>query len=304
LSDIFTVRAGFARMGYERTDFYTNNQINAGNTSYNVIVLPFAPRDIDTYSGQAFLDAKFHTGPVKHRFTVGFDSGNYNEQRHQNQSAVITLGTATDFSNPTYLSSPTYTVGTKPLVEFSQTLDTNVLISDSIDFSKSWSAVVGVDNAGVIQKNYSLATTLLTADYEKRKWTPTASLIYKPVSQVSTYFTYIEGLQQGGTAPSTAANPGVQLPPDVTRQYEFGAKATLGKALLTAAFFDINEAFDYVDPTDNVFKSAGREDHKGVEIGITGRVVGHLNLYGGLTLLDPKIQRSTAKNRSASLTRC
>lgn len=294
LSNIFTVRVGFARMGYERVDTYTNNVIATGNTSYSIIVLPFAPRDIDTYSGQAFLDANFHTGGVTHKLTIGFDSGNYNEQRHQDQSEVITVGTASSFDSPTYLPNPAYSVGTKPLVGFGQTLDTNFLIGDSIDFGKSWSAFVGVDGAGLTQRNYSLATTLLTADYQKRKWTPTASLIYKPIPQVSTYFTYMEGLQQGGTAPPTAANSGVSLAPDTTRQYEIGAKASLGKALVTLALFDINEAFDYLDPADNTFKSAGREDHKGAEISVTGKVIGHLNLYGGLTLLDPKVTNDAA----------
>jgi iron complex outermembrane recepter protein len=217
LNNIFTVRVGFARMSYERTDFYTNNEINPGNASYNIIVLPFAPREIATYSGQALIDAVFRTGFIKHKVTVGFDGSNYGEKRHQDQSAVITLGTASDFSNPTYLPIPSYAVGVKPLVDFGQTLETNYVIGDMMEFSKSWSAIAGVDNSGVIQKNYSLAPALLSTRYDKRAWTPTASLIYKPVSKVSTYFTYMEGLMQGGTAPTTAANAGVQLPPDLSR---------------------------------------------------------------------------------------
>jgi iron complex outermembrane recepter protein len=62
----------------------------------------------------------------------------------------------------------------------------------------------------------------------------------------------MEGLMQGGTAPTTAANAGVQLPPDLSRQYELGVKTTLGKALLTVALFDINEAFEY----------SGNRDHR------------------------------------------
>jgi iron complex outermembrane recepter protein len=104
----------------------------------------------------------------------------------------------------------------------------------------------------------------------------------------------MEGLMQGGTAPTTAANAGVQLPPDLSRQYELGVKTTLGKALLTVALFDINEAFEYTDPKDNVYKAAGREDHKGVEIGITGKVARHLNMFGGMTLLRPRVTNDAA----------
>ena len=169
------------------------------------------------------------------------------------------------------------------------------MIGDRITFSPSWLAIVGVNYAGVLEQNYSSGTP--SSKYDKNAWTPTASLIYKPVSNVSTYFTYMQGLEQGGSADASnnglpVTNPGF-APPTVDSEYEAGVKASIGKAQLNAAFFDVTQANDQfiMNTSSNTytFDSSGRESHKGVEIDLTGKVLPALSLFGGVTLMDPKI---------------
>ncbi len=294
LNNYFTLRGGADHMSYERQDFYTNNAITTA-TTYNSIVLPFAPRNITTYSGQAFLDAKWSSGPIKNLFTFGYDGDIYRERRHEDQSAVITLAKGLPYPEETYLGQPAYNVGLKVSNTISRMINRNLILADTVNLGQHWTVMAGAAYAGLIQNNFAVATGAQTARYNKSEWTPSASIVFKPIAKVSTYFTYIQGLRQGGTAPDTSANPGVVLPPIETSQYELGAKAALGKAQLTFALFNISEGFEYIDPADNLYKQAGRENHKGLELGLTGPVYRGLRIYGGITLLDPRV-KSNASN--------
>jgi iron complex outermembrane receptor protein len=121
--------------------------------------------------------------------------------------------------------------------------------------------------------------------------------MYKPVSNVTTYASYMQGLIAGGAAPSAAKNANQVLSPSVSDQYEVGAKATLGGMDLTAALFRIDKVNEYTDPTDNVYKQDGREVHQGVEVTGTGKICDRLTAVGGFTLMDAEVTH--AKNNTA-----
>lgn len=106
---------------------------------------------------------------------------------------------------------------------------------------------------------------------------------------MTTYASYNEGLEQGGTAPDTATNAGKAMPPMVSRQREIGLKATVGGMLLTGALFEIEKAYEFVD-SGNTYTQGGRQNHKGVEFGATGKLTDRVTVIGGVTLLDPKVK--------------
>ena len=292
----FTLRGGADRLGYQRHDFYTNNVFAANHNDsspmYSSIVLPFAPRNITTYSGQAFVDAKWNKGFAKNLFTFGYDGDVYRERRHEDQSAVLTLASGIPYPQQRFLPEPTFAVGVLPSTTFSRTINRNILLADVLNLGKHWIVLGGGAYDTLVQQNFTVRTGRQSALYSAAAWTPSISVEYKPVAQVTTYFTYIQGLQQGAVAPDNAANPGVALPPAETTQYELGAKASLGRSFVTLAAFNIDEPFQFLDPADDTFKQGGRERHKGVELGLTGEVYRGLNLYGGITLLDPRVEAS------------
>lgn len=293
INKAFALRGGADRLGHQRRDFYTNNDFNTDGT-YDAIVLPFAPRNITTYSGQAFADGKWNKGPVKNLFTFGYDGDVYRERRHEDQSAVLTIAQDVPYPQQSFLPEPAFTVGALPSNTFSRTVNRNLLLADVLNLGKHWIVLGGGAYDTIRQQNFTVSTGRQSVLYDKSAWTPSVSVEYKPAAAVTTYFTYIQGLQQGATAPDNAANPGVVLPPAQTTQYELGAKASLARSLVTLAVFNIDEPFQFLDPADNTFKQGGRERHKGVELGLTGEVYRGLNLYGGLTLLDPRVSDSPA----------
>jgi iron complex outermembrane receptor protein len=140
-----------------------------------------------------------------------------------------------------------------------------------------------------------------TSHFDKSRVTPTASLIYKPVPWISTYASYIESLLPGTIVPTTGSvtytNAGQMLPPIVSEQYEVGAKATLGGLLLTGALFYIDETNQYASTNADgtqTYKQDGRVIHDGVEFTATGKATANLTLFGGLTLMDCKVDRTSS----------
>jgi iron complex outermembrane recepter protein len=140
-------------------------------------------------------------------------------------------------------------------------------------------------------------TAISTSNFTQDKFTPSFALMYKPVPFVSTYFSYMQGLIAGGTAPSKALNVNQILPPSVSEQYEVGAKASLGGMDLTVALFRIDKINEYTDPGDSIYKQDGREVHQGVEVTASGKIINRLTLVGGFTLMDAKVER--ARNNQA-----
>jgi outer membrane receptor for monomeric catechols len=59
----------------------------------------------------------------------------------------------------------------------------------------------------------------------------------------------------------------------LSKQYEVGIKADVGGTLLTLAGFQIEKAFEYVDPSHHIYKQDGCQKNKGVKFGISGKIV-------------------------------
>lgn len=174
--------------------------------------------------------------------------------------------------------------------------------ADKIDFNEFLSVILGGNYTKITNWNWDTtqgSNTLgqVTSRYDAQKVTPSGSVIYKPVPNIMTYFTYQEALTQGGIADTTyngldVTNPG-GAPATVNRQYELGAKLTIDRMLLTLALFDITEATSLYQLNSAgsayTYAANGKEEHKGVEIGVSGKVTDNITLYGGGTAMDTKI---------------
>jgi len=81
------------------------------------------------------------------------------------------------------------------------------------------------------------------------------------------------------------------MPPYRSKSHEVGVKAELtSRASFTIAGFHIERPFAFTDPADNYFKVAGNQRNFGMEISATGDVFRDMTVYGGLTLMDPRLQ--------------
>ncbi len=296
INDMFTFRAAYGYIENER-EWHSINSTIQKNGSYTELAKIQAPFKVIDNGGYGFLDVKFKTGPVAHKVTAGF-YGNTNQYKyHEDASVDKTLSGSFTLSNPVYVSEPSYSVGNKSWYTKTRGTDRNWMIGDDIKFSEKWSALVGVSNTTIVQQTYNTdGSRKADSHYDKTENTPSAALIFKPVPWLSTYVHYMESLEQGTIVPSTGSpsytNAGEIMNPMKSKQYELGAKATIGGMALTAALFYIDKPNEYDRTNANsthTYVQDGREVHKGIEFTASGRPFNGFTLYGGFTFLRAEV---------------
>ncbi|PWV63086.1 TonB-dependent siderophore receptor [Plasticicumulans acidivorans] len=244
---------------------------------------------VDQYS--LFLDADFTTGTLHHHMSFGatrdeFDAGD-NGYRGTTYSTVYAWDSR---AHPAWQLPP---AGTSTAQD---TTYTTLLLADRIDIGEQWSLLLGVNRAGIDDEQTATSASgkRSVSRYDADKATPIASLSFRPLETLTTYFTYAEALQQGFVAGSTTANAGETFSPFVSKQSELGARLALGGVDLNLAWFRIRQANQYVDPGTNLASQDGRVVHQGWEFSLSGKPSERLTLVGGFTLLDARIDKATA----------
>ncbi|MFT4099477.1 MAG: TonB-dependent siderophore receptor [Burkholderiaceae bacterium] len=293
LNEVFTFRSGlyYERVGKTGGDArmrYLNDTVLA--TSW---FGDYAYQRNDKVGAIAYLDARFDTAGIRHNLTIGYSAAT--------DKIRNTLPTSRSYQIPTDISLDefrdypqpadwgTLAVG-QPLAKGSKTEVRNIVIGDDIRLNEQWSALVGVNYATTATYNYRTGV-----NYDKSKATPTLSLIYKPLQNLTTYATYIESLEAGSVVGTAYLNENEILDPYVSKQYEIGTKYSLNdRALISVALFRIEKANSYVIDTTPLptLSQDGKQTHQGIEVGFTGRVTDNLSLIAGGTLMDLKVNKA------------
>jgi iron complex outermembrane receptor protein len=131
-----------------------------------------------------------------------------------------------------------------------------------------------------------------TARYDQSRVTPLAALTWAVTPDLTAYGSFAEGLEQGGIAPLGTINQNQRLPVRATRQFEVGGKWQLVPNLLvTIAAWQVTRPLEFVDFSENPqgrFVQNGRQRHRGVDLGINGKLTPTTFLGGGVTYIDAK----------------
>ncbi len=284
LNDTFNLRAAYRHGEMWRAYQYVGDTLTNNSGGYSETATGTPQQYEQTNSAYALVDSDFHTGSIGNKLTFGYTGTSFLYTRGDDVSKALgssNIYNTASFQNPNLLIGPTN-------VWYQQAFNSWV-VGDKMQLNDKWSSVVGFNDTELVQTRWGSGSTLATPNYTQSKITPSYALLFKPVSALTTYVSYVEGLQTGGIAPATAANANQMLLPSVSYQYEFGAKASLGRVDMTAALFDIDVVNQYLDPADNVYKQAGREVHKGFEIAATGKLTDQLTVVAGGTILDAQI---------------
>ncbi|HGW5058332.1 TPA: TonB-dependent receptor [Citrobacter koseri] len=175
----------------------------------------------------------------------------------------------------------------------------SITIGDTVTFTPKWSAMFYLSQSWIQSQNYNKSGHK-TGQIDENGLSPNAALMYKITPNVMAYVSYAESLEQGGTAPtnSDVKNAGQTLDPYRSKQYEMGLKADVSGMNLGAALFRLERPFAYVDPGDNVYKEQGNQVNNGLELTASGNVWQGLNIYSGVTLLDPKLKDTVSDTTS------
>lgn len=257
-----------------------------------------------TYGGNIFLDYKFNTFDINHNLTFGYSTEQSKYYRHPDNwdSYSIThdmpLNEIQHFTQPpALLWEESGMIGMEPLKARQKLEFKNILLGDDINFNDQWSALVGFNYASIMSLFYPS-----NYKYDKSELTPTLSLIYKPIENLTTYATYIENLEQGDQVPNSPEynNPGQLLEPYKSKQYEIGTKYSFNDDfLITSAVFRIEKANLAKELDGNGkfnYTNDGLQIHQGLEFGLIGKITNDLTLVSGLTFMQLDIDKSDNKS--------
>lgn len=265
------------------------NWLTNANGDYSVIVGDTALKQQVT-SFIANLNGHFTTGDWTHDVVIG--GNGYQQIGDTRIGQNYLLGTAS-IANPVVYSLPNF-VNRGSFYQSAISGQAVMVAGDTITFNEHWQLVALGSETKLISQSFS-ATGAETADYAASGFSPTVSLLYKPVANITAYATYADALQQGDTAPTTGGvtNPGAVLPPYRSKEYEVGAKFLLPSDVeLTTAAFRMSRPYAFLNPVDNTFEANGEQVNDGVETMARGRLFDQLTVIGGVTWLNPVLENT------------
>jgi iron complex outermembrane receptor protein len=258
---------------------------------------------ITSDGGYFYVDSEFPTGPISHNVTFGFngykqtikyalfDTPNGLENWPSTAEYRFSIHDY-NASNLKAFNWHNYELGK---VKSNVSSNLNFILADTIKFNDQWIIMAGINRTTIDIKNYDTVTGDLADKYKKSDLTPTFSLIFKPIQNISTYVSYIESLEQGTIVGETYKNAGSILEPLKSEQYEVGVKAEFNNMLMTLAAFQIDKGLQYSDDNTRfgTYVQDGRQVHRGIEATLQGKLLDKLTMLGGFTLLDPKVKKTS-----------
>lgn len=241
----------------EQGDFNTYLNRSRGSSIYDVV--------------QATLEGKFSTGPVDHQVVLGV-SQQWLTKKTVPASLYTDIG-----SNNLYDTITQHTWdGT---YDYSQQYNNfnsqqkSIFASDTLSFLKYWSILAGIRYTSYHQTSWTSPSTS-PVSYTQNPVTPTLALMFRPRSDLLFYASYVEALEDGGTAAEGYANANQVLDPIKSKQYEVGVKYDGRHVGASAALFRIERGAEYGN-AQNVYVSNGKERINGLELD------GHVDLPAG-----------------------
>ena len=257
-----------------------------GNGDYDLYDYRSSGEVRESVDGRVTLSGRVQTGAIKHTVLLGL----------QRLRRTVRLGREVfDFvgTDNLYRHAPRdfapSALGTGDVHLVQDLSEHAVFAQDAVAVSPRWTVHAGLRLSSVSDARFSKADGSPTARWRRTLGAPQAALQFSPSDGTSLYAAYMQGLEPGGTAGTTAANAGRILDPKTTRQLEAGVKRADGRLLASAAAFHIWKAHEFTDP-GNALVQRGVARHSGLELTAAGRATDRLRVQTGATFLRARIE--------------
>ncbi len=294
-SNITAWAAAGARSGTESNSLANLSVANAATGAGTTYRFDNNRKD-NVNTGELGLRGKLQTGSVGHEWVLAASSFSLDKKN----AYVMDFGNtqATNLYTPLYTDTPAYSATAlrggmmdNPLTTGRIKLS-SVALGDTLSMlDKRLHVTLGVRHQKFDIANFNYNTGIETDRYDQSRTSPLLAALYKLNKNLSVYANYAEGLSQGETAPSTAANRGTMLAPYVSKQKEIGVKYDGGRVGGSLALFSTDKPRSVVDAA-GIFGASGKDRHQGLELAVQGEAMSGLRVLGGATWLDAKQQRT------------
>lgn len=241
--------------------------------------------DVQRYTVDAGARLHFDTGPVAHSAALQISRYRDELRRGINPGSPI-------FSNiyhPVDQAKPSIAHPDANNVSASEL--SGVALADTLSlFADRLQVTLGLRQQRIESTNYSANGDIISR-YDQSKATPLFGVLFKPLENLSLYYSYLEGLSKGDVAPGTARNSGEVFAPYVSRQHEVGMKIDYGTFMSTIALFQITKPSGEL--AAGSFSVQGEQRNRGMELNLMGEVTSDIRLLGGVTLLNARLTRTS-----------
>lgn len=269
------------------------------------------PYEQSTWSFQNVLStvANFNTSFIRHQLTAGVDIAYAHENRAYGEYSaplpknnLVHPNASINYPISIIPGDPNSTSG-DPAKRGGHSRDVGAFIYDQIWFTKAWSIKGGFryDNweSHYNTQGGSMFTThnMSTND---NVFNPTVSLLFNPDEKQSYYFTWASSTTPLGMyltnsyAPMQDKQNGMK--PEKSHLYEIGGKWSLfdQRLGLTASLFHLDKSNQLVsDPlTGSITSSGDKGYNEGIELGASGEILPHWDVYGSFAAYHSKITGS------------
>ena len=245
---------------------------------------------------QLGVNGKLRAGKAEHDLTLALDRAWRARHAAKDGSAVYNLGTGniyTGILNQIHSATTAY----EEALNNKNTIK-GVSLVDSITFDK-WNVLLGIHHHSANEKAYNLGTGAVTRSTDTSGTTPTFAVTYRPTKDISVYASHAEYFDMGSVVTNTTsriyANRGDVLPASKTKQNEIGIKYANKDVLYTLGLFDITQANNIDEQRGGLWYKIqnGEERHRGIELGISGKITPKWTLATGLTYMRATYEKTT-----------
>jgi iron complex outermembrane receptor protein len=287
------VAAG-AHHGNEFGDYVSPTVSNAvGDATESRFTVPYIA---DTATGEAGFNAKFNTGDVSQRITVGFSALNTKKKVAYAYSSTFN----TNLYDPVIVPLPDYIGDSGAPGITGRTQLRSLSLSDTLGFmDDSLQVTAGVrrQKLHTIGYAYRAFGGGKNAEYDQYTNSPILGINYRINEQFSVYANHIEALTQGDTAPVQfnglpVTNAGKVFAPYKSKQNEVGVKWDAGNFGSTLGLFQIKQPSGYVDATTNTYTIAGEQRNRGAEWSFFGEPTQGVRILGGANYIQPELTKT------------
>jgi iron complex outermembrane receptor protein len=260
--------------------FVSDNAGNYSNTLYAALTRYFY-QNVD-----AMVQGKFNTGSISHDVVLGagFQSQTSEYSNSEGWNDGFALGTGNIYGS-SLLTNADVNIG-EDLYRQSRTTQAAVYASDTVQFTSRISALLGLRYTQFHQFVYDPGS-VVTSRYSADPVTPTVALMFKPDAYSTLYASYVESLEQGGSASNTNLNYPATFGPLKSKQYEVGFKTDRRKWGADIALFRVDQGYDYTNSA-NIYVQSGTKRYTGVDASGWFQLANDWRLLGGVMWLDAK----------------
>ncbi|NCE88286.1 TonB-dependent siderophore receptor [Pseudomonas sp. Q1] len=238
---------------------------------------------------QAAMTGLFDTAGLGHELTFGTSAFRRVIDKRKPVNEYIGSGNINE-------DAPSFPATDVPLNDSHRNLDSRqygLFVTDRIRFNEQWQTILGGREVRLDEKAFD-SDGNPARHTQQSVFLPQASLIYKPIENLSLYTSYSKGLSLGGSAPWFATNADETLAPTTSRQIEAGVKYDWRRISFAAAVFQTRQAYQYAKPENGQFTyvQQGRQQNTGLELSANGWATERLQIATSVAAIRARVDGS------------